>query len=499
MKNILKNVLRRETLSIIKASFKNEGKRLCKEEHGYYLTFYAITFVVFFIMLASIINIGVVIGEKMRIQYAADEAGYSEAVVAARMYNFLAYTNRAILANYSTICFVTALKSQSDAYKALESIPFVGMIFKPAEQTYTQLYQATNFLRQAASILSHALTFYQAAVLTEGVINICSSKVGKEIAKEIDPKIKINEISKRDLVSSNAVSFMRVFGFLPPIHGGAQGVFSKVSAAVTKVAGGGKMGKFIGGLFEEMADNSTFRELLYQSTDGFARGTSLPRSFKFSLGAIKFTFGGDLAVNENEIDQSDLGFTVYAFGFKILRLGLIHEISSDVDLGKWGFYNYTDVPEFTQESGATFYTVASKDKNDIFQLSPFGFKMGLNKDIAAISKSQTFYFDPDQERSDSLAKGMQGPNMSAFDVIQASVFGGPREPNLFNPFWHASLKDCNLIQAQGSAGVTQDFFQKLDGNFGLSDKIRNSIQYKIYKSILKEMVNGEPDSSLIVH
>lgn len=64
----------------------------------------------------SVANIGIMVSEKIHLQDTVDAAAYSSAVVEARYMNLSAYINRAMMANYSSMAFNTALWATVDAY-----------------------------------------------------------------------------------------------------------------------------------------------------------------------------------------------------------------------------------------------------------------------------------------------------------------------------------------------------------------------------------------------
>ncbi|MCC6932491.1 MAG: hypothetical protein IT292_04460 [Deltaproteobacteria bacterium] len=67
-------------------------------------------------MAFGVANIGMAVGEKIKLQDAVDGAAYSAAVHEARYMNLSAYINRAMIANYSTIAFNQALWATADGY-----------------------------------------------------------------------------------------------------------------------------------------------------------------------------------------------------------------------------------------------------------------------------------------------------------------------------------------------------------------------------------------------
>ncbi len=63
----------------------------------------------------AVANIGIMVSEKMHLQDTVDAAAYSSAVVEARYMNLAAYINRAMVANYDSMAFNTALWAVADS------------------------------------------------------------------------------------------------------------------------------------------------------------------------------------------------------------------------------------------------------------------------------------------------------------------------------------------------------------------------------------------------
>jgi len=63
----------------------------------------------------SVVNVGIMVAEKIHLQDSADAAAYSAAVVEARYMNLTAYMNRALIANYNAMAFNTAVWAVVDS------------------------------------------------------------------------------------------------------------------------------------------------------------------------------------------------------------------------------------------------------------------------------------------------------------------------------------------------------------------------------------------------
>ena len=63
----------------------------------------------------TVANVGILVGEKIRAQDTVDASAYSAAVMEARYMNLSAYVNRAMVANYNSMAFNTAIWAVMDA------------------------------------------------------------------------------------------------------------------------------------------------------------------------------------------------------------------------------------------------------------------------------------------------------------------------------------------------------------------------------------------------
>jgi hypothetical protein len=108
-------------------------------------------------VLAVMFNTGQKVTERSLVANAADAAAYSGAVWTARHLNFMAYTNRAMIANHVAvghfISYVSWVRYINDSLEAIDRvtqwIPYVGQYVDLAEQISAQVRDATE---QAAQI-----------------------------------------------------------------------------------------------------------------------------------------------------------------------------------------------------------------------------------------------------------------------------------------------------------------------------------------------------------
>ena len=108
-------------------------------------------------VLAVMFNTGQKVTERSLVANAADAAAYSGAVWTARHLNFMAYTNRAMIANHVAvghfISYVSWVRYINDSLEAIDRItqwiPYVGQYVDLAQQISQQVRDATE---QAAQI-----------------------------------------------------------------------------------------------------------------------------------------------------------------------------------------------------------------------------------------------------------------------------------------------------------------------------------------------------------
>jgi Flp pilus assembly protein TadG len=112
--------------------------RLKADEEGQTLVLAAIFGLVLMLCVLGTVNLGRAVYDKVQLQAAADSAAYSEAAVEARVLNFTAYTNRAMVVHYASIMAATSYLSWlhylwagiKPVTQVLQYVPYVGVIFK---------------------------------------------------------------------------------------------------------------------------------------------------------------------------------------------------------------------------------------------------------------------------------------------------------------------------------------------------------------------------------
>ena len=119
--------------------------------------------------LVVMFNTGQKVTERSLVANAADAAAYSGAVWTARHLNFIAYSNRAMIANHVAVghfvSYVSWVRYINDSLEAIDRvtqwIPYVGQYVDMAEQISAQVRDATE---QSAEIAVPALDAWNANI-----------------------------------------------------------------------------------------------------------------------------------------------------------------------------------------------------------------------------------------------------------------------------------------------------------------------------------------------
>lgn len=393
---VIKNQMRR---------FWRDSRRLSKEEDGQIIVFTALSSLALVLMVVTIFNVGMVIGEKMKAQNAADAAAYSQAVWEARALNFLAYTNRAILSHMVTIAFCTAVLSQEKLWRKLDAasnflsaIPYIGPFLRVMAQIIYRLYRiaaaVARPVREAARAWIDACRAYQTAIMFELGVKTATGYVAQNVVQSIDPKLQM---------------------FYSTVAGGLN------AANLARITG----------THPSPVDYWSLKKTYVASMDGYSRGTSLPRRLSVTLfpffKAAQFGFTGRVGVYRDRIKQ-DEGFFLNWMWDSLKRrwrqryfAGIAPVTYAGVRLGRFAMWNYhRSARAAKKELFPSVYAAVQKKRGDILQLKLLNAQS--QQDITAFARAEVFYWDADARRSAKLRTAAPA-----------------REPNLFNPFWHARL------------------------------------------------------------
>jgi hypothetical protein len=149
-------------------------------------------------------NTGQKVTERSQVANAADAAAYSGAVWTARHLNFIAYANRAMIANHVAVghfvSYVSWVRYVNDSLEAIDRvtqwIPYVGQYVDVAEQISTQLRHATEL---SAEVTIPALNAWNAnirAAQAEAYVSLGHRNLQnlmEQTGRAHDPEIRIND------------------------------------------------------------------------------------------------------------------------------------------------------------------------------------------------------------------------------------------------------------------------------------------------------------------
>lgn len=159
--------------------------------------------------LIAMFNTGQKVTEKSQVANAADAAAYSGAVWTARHLNFMAYTNRAMVANHAAVghlvSYVSWIRYIHDSIeyvdRVVQYIPYVGQYVNTVEEIAERVRRATE---QSAKVAVPAIdgwnaNFRAAQIETQASLALENlDALMQQTARAWDPQIRIND---RDALS----------------------------------------------------------------------------------------------------------------------------------------------------------------------------------------------------------------------------------------------------------------------------------------------------------
>lgn len=140
---------------------------LRRSEEGQALVLAAIFGLVLMLCVLGTVNLGRAVYDKVQLQAAADSAAYSQAALEARVMNFTAYANRAMVVHYASVMAATSYLTWlhfiwaglKPLLEILDGVPFVGAIAAAVETGVGALVQIIDAgIAALAPLLSAANT-----------------------------------------------------------------------------------------------------------------------------------------------------------------------------------------------------------------------------------------------------------------------------------------------------------------------------------------------------
>jgi hypothetical protein len=199
--------------------------RLRRDEEGQALLLAAIFGLVLVLCALSTVNLGRAVYEKVQLQTAADAAAYSQAAVEARVLNFTAYTNRAMVVHYASIMAASAYLTWvhflwtcvNPLLEVLRNIPYAGEVFAVLQQTFRALVVLLDWavaamtpLLSAANVVLY--TLQEGAWLAVGGLGGRLSRMPPEAHSGDSPDAPYAEIWPQLTHAANMAVFARTRG-----------------------------------------------------------------------------------------------------------------------------------------------------------------------------------------------------------------------------------------------------------------------------------------------
>jgi len=371
-------------------------------------------------VLVMMYNLGQKVTERSQVANAADAAAYSAAVWTARHLNFMAYTNRAMIANHAAVghfvSYVSWIRYIDDSVDYIDRmtqfIPYVGQYVDLVQQIVGQVRDVTE---QEAKIVVPAIDSWNAnfrAAQVEAQASLALDHLQdlmQQTAQAYDSEIRVNDRDELDRMPDElrAIIEMQLLGQL-----------ASIPTFVQRYSAGG--------------DRGTLRELVTAtlSTDSdMQRWISGERGWRENLLAVQIRKQGNTASSQSAAgadwraaDQLQYR-TRSLFGWRSWRrIGTRVSTASATEFDS----NYSGVPAYYNVSGdpgdrsLRIAAIATKRQSRVATASLLGMRASQQPlSVAALARVE-----------------FRRPAGSAFAALPPNR----REyANLFNPFWEARL------------------------------------------------------------
>ncbi|MBN1521059.1 MAG: Tad domain-containing protein [Candidatus Aureabacteria bacterium] len=387
---------------------------LNSETGGQVFVLFLMVAVVLVMLIGVVYNVGNAIGEKKKLQNLADCCAYSQAVWEARSYNYLAYTNRAMIAHFCTISFCVAIGSCEELWKKLkdysflyEWIPYgIGPLLKAIVTGVHAMYKALDTVLNPAvpNIIKIVNPIHQAAQLTffnSMRLSLLASDIQKDLIKRTE------ELNFKDYTLEGFDK--HTVELVNPLY--ALGIINEQNYSNIVRKDG----------FQFPKNFNMLKDLIEKSQDKFADGKHFPRDMAAEIvpWLFKAGFDGTCQIKKDKFYQKDqFGLWIKSWSWrKGFYWKTIAALTGD-DEFKYDLKNfrYPVMEKKNKIKGSpgrrSVWSVLKQPKKAITQ---FPVMLGITEpeDIYAISRAEVYYKHP----SKSIGK----------------------DPSLFNAYWHAKL------------------------------------------------------------
>lgn len=371
-------------------------------------------------VLVMMYNLGQKVTERSQVANAADAAAYSAAVWTARHLNFMAYTNRAMIANHAAVghfvSYVSWIRYIDDSIgyvdRVTQFIPYVGQYVDLVEQIAGEVRNATE---EQAQMVVPAIDGWNAnfrAAQMEAQASLALRNLNdlmQQTAQAYDPDIRVNDRDELEGLPEELRSL---------IESQLLGRLASVPTFVQR--------------YSAVDDHGDLRELVsasLQNDNDTQRWISGERGWREDLFVAQIRKQGSTSSTQTEStadwrasDQLQYR-TRGLFGWHgWRRVGTLASTASATEFDS----NYRGVPAYYNVSGQPddrslrIAAIASKRQSQVSTASLLGMKS--NRAPLAVAAMARVEF--------------RRPAGDAFAALPANR----REyANLFNPFWEARL------------------------------------------------------------
>ncbi len=383
-------------------------------------------------------NVGQQTIAKSRVVNAADAAAYSGAAWTAQRLNFMAYTNRAMVANHVAvghlISFTSWLRYVEDSTDKLQKvtwwIPYVGEAIAEANQAVDAHLDVTEQTAAVYVPAADAVNDLYRLAQAEARLDLRPSRVDDVMAavvREHDSAMAVNDDAEIGDVPAPFDS--RIRGLM---RSGQLGVFTAVKG------------------YDASSDDGRIRSLVEMTMDNeysLSRWIDGRRGWQQSFIAIKLRKQGETAHTLNadgaEWEASD-AFQDKTFNFSKMKWGSWSTLASgsasvtEFDSSYRGISGYHNLDyEQQHDSGFPLVAVVTLPRADVAQHDGFG--------MTAQAAPLAYASAPGVRFERPTACGSPGSS----DCARGLEDDQDEYANLFNPFWRARLTDVGTPMAAG--------------------------------------------------
>lgn len=371
-------------------------------------------------VIAVMFNTGQKVTERSQVANAADAAAYSGAVWTARHLNFIAYTNRAMIANHVAVghfvSYVSWVRYINDSIEAIDRvtqwIPYVGQYVDLAEMIAAEVRDATEEAAEIAIPAIDAWNVNLRAAQAEAQASLAFRNLQSlmdQTGRTYDPHIRIND---GDALSSMPAELQSLLD--------AQ-LMTQSAAVPTFIQ-----------RYTSSRDGNSMQQLVNASLRGnsdLQRWIAGERGWRENLLAVQLRKRGATSVSQNDSAadwraEDQLQFrTRGLFGWhRWQRIGdqVSRATAREFDSDYSGVPSYYNVAGSPQDASLRIAAIATKSQTDVATADLLGMNTPAHPlAVAAVARVE-----------------FRRPRGSAF----ASLGERRHEyANLFNPFWEAKL------------------------------------------------------------